>query len=350
MSVTLCVHIAILAVQTAAWTPPTGIPGVGEQRFEFEESHMGTGFRLVFFASDSLTARTAADAAFGRVRELDQVLSDYRRDSEVSHLADRAGSGEAVRISRDLRRVLERSLDVSRESSGAFDITIGPLTRLWRWAMRRGVVPDEERIREARSLVGFEEVHLEGRSSTVRLGRAGMRLDVGGIGKGYAADEALTALRSHGIRRAMVDAGGDLVMAEAPPGARGWRIEVSSLDADGTIGSEILVAANEAVASSGDRYRFVEVDGVRYSHVIDPVTGYGVRDLRVVTVRAEAGWRADAVASAIAVLGAPAGIDLARNMTGIEARVIQQSGEDSFVVLETEFFARSSNSAASGVP
>ena len=152
-----------------------------------------------------------------------------------------------------------------------------------------------------------------------------MRLDVGAIGKGFAADEALAVLTRSGISHALIDAGGDIVASHPPPGTPGWRVEIPKVD-DGTVGSETVWLSNGAVATSGDTYRYVEVDGVRYSHIIDPATGLGLTERRIATVFAPTAARADALASAIGVLGPIKGIELVESRTRVSARVLQTDG------------------------
>jgi thiamine biosynthesis lipoprotein len=286
---------------------------------------MGTNFRIVLYAQDTVQAARAAAAAFQRVDALDDILSDYDPSSELSRLSNTAGTEEWVSVGDDLWSVLLRSAHLAALTGGAFDITVGPLTRLWRWANRRGVLPDEERIAHARAAVGHWLIQFDRSSQRVRLEVPGMRLDLGAIGKGFAADEVLAVLTRSGISRALIDAGGDIVASDSPPGTPGWRVEIPKVD-DGTVGSETVWLSDGAVATSGDTYRYVEVDGVRYSHIIDPATGLGLTDRRVATVFAPTAAVADAFASAVNVLGPIKGIELVASQTQVSARVFQADG------------------------
>lgn len=301
-------------------------------RYEFSQPHMGTMFRLQLYAGSREKAEEAAAAALTRVSDLDSRLSDYQADSELSRLSRTAGSGEAIDVSDDLWNVLSAAHQFSEASSGAFDVTVGPYVRLWRRARRTGQLPSGERLKQARTSVGYSLVELVDAERRVRLKRPGMRLDLGGIAKGYAADEALEVLREHGIGRALVDAGGDLSVGEAPPGQRRWRIAIAPLREESAergpasrdqehAGARVLLLSNCGVATSGDAYQFVEFEGRRYSHIVDPRTGMGVVGSSSVTVVAPDGMTADALASAVSVLGPEQGMALIEKSPGAAALV-----------------------------
>lgn len=290
---------------------------------------MGTVFRVVVHAPDRARAEAAADAAFAVVARLDSLFSDYRPDSEVARVARTAGEGGAVPASAELLAVLERAATWSARTGGAFDVTAGPLTRLWRWSSRRGELPDPGRLARARAAVGHRHLVVDAAAGTVRLERPGMALDLGGIGKGFAADAALRELARRGLASALVDAGGDVAVGDPPPGRAGWRIAVP--------GGGALVLSGAGVATSGDRHRHIEVDGVRYSHVVDPRTGLGVPDAPTVTVVAPDATTADVLASALGVLGPEEGRRLVRRSEGVEARVAGSGGWTSGGFPEPDF-------------
>src|SRR5712691_11063755 len=193
------------------------------QPFEAVEPHMGTLFRIKLYAADTLQAQSAFRAAFDRVRELDAILSDYKADSELNRI-----SQNPLRISDDLFRVLAASQKLAEETGGAFDVTLGPVILLWREARKNKRLPDAEALREAGDRCGYRKLHLDEVNRTVTLDQPGMQLDVGGIAKGYATDEALAALNRLGISAALVAASGDLAFGDPPPGQRGWKIGVDS--------------------------------------------------------------------------------------------------------------------------
>jgi len=246
-------------------------------RFEFVRGAMGTSARIVLYAGGAEEADLAARAAFEEIARIEKCLSDYDPESEASRLRE----GEQP-VSETLFEVLEASLRISDWSDGAFDVTVGPVVALW----RRGTPPEPSELEVARAKVGWRSVVLDASQRSVRLAKAGMRLDFGGIGKGYACDRALALLARRGVRRALVDVGGDLALGDPPPGKAGWRIEVGSAE---------IVLSNCGVAASGE-------GGRGYPHILDPRTGIGLAGIRTITVVAPDGTTADALATALSVL------------------------------------------------
>ena len=291
------------------------------RRFNFERVEMGVILRLSVYGSDSGVANKAAEAAYARVHELNGIFSDYEGTSEVRRLCEASGPGRPIRVSDELFTVLEASLQLSRETNGAFDVTVGPLTKLWRRARRREVMPEPERLATERKLVGHKLVRLDCELRTVELLRDGMRIDFGGIAKGYAADEALRVLANRGFNQALVDASGDIVAGDPPPNADFWVVEIEALrrrqppgkpanDSEQSGPVPQLRICNQAVATSGDAYQSVVIAGRRYSHIVDPKTGLGLNQRSSVTIIAPTGMMADGLASAVSVLGPKAGIRL----------------------------------------
>jgi thiamine biosynthesis lipoprotein len=215
-----------------------------------------------------------------------------------------------VRVSDDLFFVLQRALEIARQSGGAFDPTVGPLVKLWREARKEGKLPGSADLQAARAKVGWQHVHLDPHDRTEKLDRPGMKLDLGGIGKGCAGDEAIATLRAHGIDRALFEAGGDIVVSDPPPGKPGWPIEV--YEGEHHPGRR-LTLHNAAVSTSGATEQFVEIDGIRYSHVVDPRTGIGLTNQHLATVIAPRGILSDAISTACTVLGPEKGRALARH-------------------------------------
>ena len=288
---------------------------------------MGTQFNIVLYAPDSTTARRAAAAAFARIDTLNQHLSDYLSDSELSRLSATAGSGRDVPVGDDLWTVLHAAQRLAAQTDGAFDVTVGPLTRLWRWATRRQRLPPDDQLAQARAATGYRFLTLDSAARTARLTRPDMRLDLGGIAKGYAVDEALKVLQAHGFSRALIDGGGDIRLGDPPPDRAGWRVTISTARDGSEPVTEERMLARRAIATSGATYRYVEVDGVRYSHLLDPRTGIGMTDERLVTVIAPTGMQADALASALSILDPEDGLALAAETPDTAARIILRVGE-----------------------
>ena len=227
-------------------------PGPGLSRFEFDETHMGSTFHIVLYCADDATARRASRAAFERVAELDATLSDYKPESELMRLC-RAAGGPPVPVGADLFRVLELSRRMYERSGGAFDVTVAPVVRLWRRARRERKLPDPELLARALALVGSDAMRLDAEKRTVELRKPGMKLDVGGIAKGYAAGEAIATLKRHGIDRALVAAAGDIVVSGAPPDADGWTVAIAPLESPRAEPSVYLSLEDAAISTSGRR-------------------------------------------------------------------------------------------------
>ena len=292
--------------------------------YEFTRAQMGLPFRIVLYAPDDATARRAADAAYARIRQLNAIMSDYEPESELSRLSGSSGQGRAVKVSEDLWRVLERAQEFSQRSDGAFDITVGPVVGLWRKARRTRTLPAADELSVARAHMGWRKLRLDATNHTAELLAPGMKLDLGAIAKGYAADEALKVLRAHGITRALVSGGGDMAAGDAPPGRRGWRIELAPLDTEGSETTNFVLIANCGLATSGDAFQRLEIAGQRYSHIVDPRTGVGLTDHSLVVVIARDGMTADGLSTAVSVLGPERGMTLVAATTGAEARIVRQ--------------------------
>lgn len=314
-------------------------PSVDLSRFEYQRPQMGLPFRIVLFAAGKDEADAAAEAAFQRISQLNDIMSDYEDESELTLLSKSSGQGKSVPVGPDLWRVLERAQALSVKSGGAFDITVGPYVKLWRRARRERKLPDPALLAAAAKSVGYRYLHLDPARKTVRLDAPDMRLDLGGIAKGYAVDEALKVLKGRGIRSALVSGGGDLAVSEPPPGQSGWRIELPPLDVTNAPPARFVRLRNAALATSGDLFQRLEIDGRRYSHIVDPRTGVGLTDHSLVTVIARDCMTADSHTKVVSVLGPDAGMALLRGVAGVEARVVRKPG-DVVERRETKGFAR----------
>jgi thiamine biosynthesis lipoprotein len=269
-----------------------------QERFEFKEMHMGMEVRIVLYAQDTTLARSAARLAFDKIEELENIMSDYRAESELRRLERRAG--EWIPASGALRYVLGVAADVATKTGGAFDPTVAPVVHLWREARRTGRLPTKAAIDSARRLVSWKRIEVDVPRGLIRIAPT-TRLDLGGIAKGAILQYVIQTLE--GLRMpALVEAGGDLVVSNAPPGEPGWRIAI----ADSTI-----VITDAAVSTSGPQHQFAEIDGVRYSHVVDPRTGMALTNDYEATVMHHNATIADALATALTVMG-PDGLGLVR--------------------------------------
>lgn len=297
--------------------------------------------RVVVFAPNEETAVRACRAVFKRAADLEQMMSDYRPDSELMKVCSRAVR-KGVRVSRELFYVLQRAQKLASQTGGAFDVTVGHFVQLWRRARQTKRLPSEAELAQAREKTGWRKMELDARFRTVRLQTADMRLDLGGIAKGYACDEALKILRRQRLPRALIEMGGDIVVGDAPPGQDGWKIDVLSSRGSGIRTPAMGYGArdsgfekysipyslkNAAVSTSGDTEQFVEIDGVRYAHIVDPRTGLGLTTRAMATVIAPNGITSDSLATAACILGEPAAYELKKHYKNTEIHIRQVRDE-----------------------
>jgi FAD:protein FMN transferase len=300
-------------------------------RFSYEQPQMGVPFRIVLYARSEAVAESAARAAFDRVAQLNSIMSDYETDSELSKLARSSEEGSPeVAVSNDLWNVLERSQRLAEETGGAFDITIGPCAALWRKARREQRLPDPTRLETARIKVGYQNLVLKKSRRTVRLLKFGMRLDLGGIAKGYAADEALKILRAHGVTRALVAASGDIALGNPPPGEKGWKMEIIGYDKPSGPPSQIVILSNCGVSTSGDSSQRLEIDGTRYSHILNPFTCIGITNHALATVIAKDCTTSDSLETPLTILPPSEGLKLAAKYNAA-ARIVQLDHGESII-------------------
>jgi thiamine biosynthesis lipoprotein len=304
--------------------PACAVIAGAQTRFDFESVQMATKFRLSLHAETRQAAERAADEAFARVAALTAVFSDYEPQSELSRLCA-APHGVPFASSHDLQALVSRAQEISRLTDGAFDITCGHVSRLWRSMRTRKRVPPPERVAEARARMDWRAVAIDPANKTITLKNPGMLLDMGGIAKGYAADAVLRLLREkHGITRALVIAGGDIAAGDAPPDeAEGWEVKLRTFAAPIGGGAETLESIrlkNAAVSTSGDLYRSAAADGKSYAHIISPQTGLGLTNLTPCSVIAPDATTSDALATALCVLGREKGNPIAARFPGVTVR------------------------------
>ena len=274
------------------------------QRQEFFHPQMGTLFQVILYAKDTVQGKQIAQQLFDRIDTLNVIFSDYLETSEINRLSASAGTGQKIKVSREMWRLIAVSQRVSKKSNGAFDLSIGPLSKLWRRAFRQSQFPATAEIEAARAKVNYRLIHRFPLSKKIRLEQSGMRLDAGGIAKGFAVDECFKILRKAGISSALVAAGGDIRVGTAPPNKAAWNIASKGLNAKGETVDVELSLERKAVSTSGDTYRFLEWEGQRYSHIIDPRTGLGIQHRQFSRLAGSRSTLADALATAINVLHA----------------------------------------------
>lgn len=295
-----------------------------EQLYTFKEPHMGVEFTIRSWAEEGqvedLTLLTRD--AFARIAALNRSLSDYLPESEINQLA-KAPAGHAVPVSEDLFTLFEKAGRLTAETDGAFDITAGPVIRLWRMGRKNRKLPTADQIASAKARTGFHHLVLDREKRTILKKIDGMLFDLGGIAKGYAADAALAILKEGGFPRTLVAASGDIVVGDAPPGETGWRIGIETLEIGHDLEDlEKIILINAAISTSGDTRRYLELDGVRYSHIVSTRTGLGMTERIGASVIAPDATTSDSYATAVVLLGTKEGLQFIENKRGIECQIV----------------------------
>jgi FAD:protein FMN transferase len=324
--------LSVASLVVCSWAGCGVLPAWGEERYEFRQIHMGVDVSLTLYASTAAKATEAADRAFARIAKLEQVFSDYSAESEAMVVCRTAALNEPIPVSDDLWTVLRFSRRLSEQSDGAFDVTLGPMTKLWRRARRQKQLPTADDLAAVRSLVGWQRLTIDSECPTVSLSTRGMQWDFGGIAKGYAAQAAIDTLREHGVARALVAVAGDIVAADPPPDRAAWDVSIEGLSNasdNSEPNGQMHPLVNRAISTSGDVFQSVEIAGVRYSHIVDPRTGVGLTVRRSVTVVAPDGMTADSLATALSILDPSEGLKLLQQYPGSAARIVtlNEAGE-----------------------
>jgi thiamine biosynthesis lipoprotein len=285
---------------------------------------MGTFAHVVAVAKDSGAADKCVRAALEEIHKVDDLMSDFKSDSDIGR-ANAEADKQPVQVSESTFEVLQRSVEFSKLTEGAFDITVGPLVDLFRTAKKTGAAPTQEQIAQAKTKVGYEKLELDGENRTVRFRVEGMRLDLGAIAKGYAVDKAIEAALRCGAIGAMVDLGGNIRCFGAPPKGRDhWLIGVQDPNSaiEGIGGGRLLLTlkiTDASIATSGDYQQFALIAGKRYSHILDPHTGWSAEGLSSVTIITDNATDADALSTAVSVMGMDMGLALIEKLPHTEA-------------------------------
>ena len=284
-----------------------GAPGSGPSVAHYRGSHvsMGTTYRIQLYGAVREDLPLVAESAFDEVDRIDRLMSVYKRNSAVSFINRRAGR-EPVQVEPELFDFLQRCLAFSRQSQGAFDVTVQPLMRVWGFFGGQGRLPPETERRKALQRVGFRKLSLDSGRRTVRFSREGMALDLGGIAKGYAVDRVVSLLREYRIESALVSAGGSTVFGlGAPPGKTAWRVKVRdpAFPRDPQRSALTVALENQCLSISGSYENSFSSGGVTYSHIMDPRNGRPVQGVLSVAVVAGSGMEGDALDNALFVMG-----------------------------------------------
>lgn len=294
-------------------------------KFQYSTEKMGSPFNLVFAASDKATADEISKQCFKLVDSLVHIFSDYDSSSELNWINQHAGIAPVI-ISSQMLNLLLISKQAYYKSEGAYTIAIGPLSSIWRNARKGKQFPHSNEVQIAKQLSDFTLIEIDSSKSRIYLPQKGMRLDVGGLGKGYIAQLVLNFLKANGIHQALVDAGGKIVMSEAIEPNKNWKIGINLSQSKTHILDKNLMLNNCAVATSGDIYQFMYHEGKKYSHIINPQTGYGLNNTRNVTVIAKDGAEADWLATACSILPIQQALKLVNSYHGNILIAVQNKG------------------------
>jgi thiamine biosynthesis lipoprotein len=306
----------VLALALAAAVVLPGAAGCREE----SRLAMGCTCSVRVCGLEERDARAAAAAALDEIDRVDRLLSHYRADSPLSRL-NREAARAPVPVDREMLDVLALCLRWSRETDGAFDVTVGPLMAAWGFFRGEGRVPTASELAAARARVGARHVVLDAAAGTVLFDCDGISLDLGGIGKGYAVDRAVAVLRARGVRSALVNAGGSSVYGlGAPPAGNAWSIDVEDPGHAGRIASTVRLR-DRALSVSGRSAKAFERDGVVYAHVMDPRTGRPVPGVAGVVVESDDATTGDVLGDALFVLGVEAGRALLHRLPGVQATI-----------------------------
>lgn len=294
---------------------------------KYTRTLMGTVVEITLVGKDEARLNVAAETAFGEIKRLEGLMSHYKEDSDVGRINAAAGK-EAVHVSSETFEVIEAALEVSRLSNGAFDVTMGVLGKVWHFTKDdKGAMipPSREEVKKPLQLVDYRQIILDKEHSAVKLARKGMKINMGGVAKGYIVGRAAAVLKKNGVKRGIIHAGGDMIVFN--------EIDVSSRiigiqdprSKDKMIGT--LKISNAAIASSGDYERFFIKDGKRYHHIMDPSTGFPADKSMAVTIVAKNPTFADALSTAVFVMGPIDGMKLIKEMPDVEGLIIGADGK-----------------------
>jgi thiamine biosynthesis lipoprotein len=299
---------------------------------------MGTSIQVQAFGGDEATRLAAIDEAFAAFAEIDRLMSNYRDDSELTRL-NRDGTRDDVAVSEPMFAVLEAARRVSAASNGAFDITVGPLVRLWGFHDKVPHIPTDAELAAVRPLVDYRGVLLDAEHRTAHFARPGVELDLGGIAKGFAVEIAAGVLRRRGLS-GFIDAGGNQYLLGMPPGKRTWTVGIKDPDArDRVLG--VVETGEISVSTSSDSYNYLVTNGRRYGHILDPRTLHPSTESLSATVLCRDGTLADAMSKAAFILGPKAGLALVDSLPDMSAVIAFRKSDGSVGVAVSRGLARS---------
>jgi FAD:protein FMN transferase len=286
---------------------------------------MGSRFDITVVAQDSIEAHSFIDLAVAEITRIEKLVSSWDPNSQTSEINDNAGI-KAVKVDRELFDLIERSLGISKLTDGAFDISYASMDKIWKFDGSMTKMPSDEEIKSSVSKIGYQNVLLDKENSTVFLVNSGMKIGFGAIGKGYAADKAKKLLLSKGVIAGIINASGDMNTWGKQTNGDPWKVAITN-PLDKNKAFALLPINNGAVVTSGNYEKFVLFNGVRYTHIIDPRTGYPATGIISVTVFAPKAELADALATSIFVMGKEIGLNRINQIPNVECIIIDEKGQ-----------------------
>jgi thiamine biosynthesis lipoprotein len=298
-------------------------PSQSSNLFKYHQVAMGTAIEITLIGNDEEAANKAALQAFQEIKRIEALMSPWLDSSDVTRI-NRSAGVEWVHVSQETAEVIKRAKEISELSEGGFDITVGPLTKVWRKAREKKIPPSAEEVKEKLDLVNFKNIKID-QEGKVFLKKKGMAADLGGIAKGYGVDRAFNVLRSLGYKNLIVNAGGDL-RAGGSKNNQPWSIGIQNPRKSQNILTRISVS-DMAVATSGDYEKFFIYQGKRYHHIFNPRDGFPPDGCQSVTILTKDCITADGLATAVFVLGPEKGYDLCQKLKGVECLIVDKEGK-----------------------
>lgn len=286
---------------------------------------MGSSFTISVVSNDSIKADNHINIAIKEIERIESVISSWDSKTETSLINKNAGL-EPVKVSLELFNLIERCITISKLTDGAFDITYASMDKLWKYDGSMTALPKEEEIKKSISRVGYKNIILDKKNLTVFLKLKGMKIGFGAIGKGYAADKAKELLVIKGVKSGIINASGDINAWGKQPNGNEWTIGIVN-PLNKTKVFATLPIKNQAVVTSGNYEKFVTFSGKRYSHIIDPRTGYPTSGIISVSIFSNIAELADALATSVFVMGKEVGIDRINQMPNVECIIINDKGK-----------------------
>lgn len=301
-----------------------GLTAVSQQPYKRVMQLMGSTFEITVVDDDAIRANKHIDAAVAEIKRIERLISSWDMASQTSEINKNAGA-KAVRVKKELFQLIERAKSISKLTDGAFDISYASMDRIWKFDESMGQMPSDKEIKLSVAKVGAKSIELDAKNNTVFLKKKGMKIGFGAIGKGYAADKAKTLLQERGVSAGIINASGDMNAWGSQPDGTPWRVAIRNPMNKNKVFA-LMPLQNKAVVTSGNYEKYVRFNGVRYAHIIDPRTGYPATELISVTVFAPKAEIADALATAVFVMGKEAGIDRINQIPNVDCIIIDHKG------------------------